>query len=50
MIMSQQGKGKIKACWTSIHNKKRKFFCVLYTHSQFLCSLAIFDLANLGVR
>jgi len=26
--------------------KKRKFSCILYAHSQFLCSLARFDLAN----
>jgi len=26
------------------------FTCVLYAHSQFLCSLARFDLANRGVR
>jgi len=26
------------------------FSCVLYAHSQFLCSLVIFDLANRGVR
>jgi len=26
------------------------FSCVLYAHSQFLCSLAKFDLANQGVR
>jgi len=31
------------------HNKNRKFTCVLYAHSQFLCSLARFDLANRGV-
>jgi len=30
--------------------KKRKYSCVLYAHSQFLCSLARFDLANRGVR
>jgi len=34
--------------WTSIHDKKQKFSCVLYPHSQFLCSLAKFDLANQG--
>jgi len=26
------------------------FSCVLYAHSQFLCSLVRFDLANRGVR
>jgi len=26
------------------------FSCVLYAHSQFLCSLARFDLANRSVR
>jgi len=36
--------------WTSIHHKKQKFSCVLYPHSQFLCSFAKFDLANQGVR
>ena len=46
--MSQQGKGKLKVCWTSIHNKKLKVFLVLYSHSQFLCSLARFDLAIRG--
>jgi len=33
-----------------MHTENRKFSCVLYTHSQFLCSLARFDLANRGVR
>jgi len=32
------------------NHKKQKFSCVLYAHSQFLCSLAKFDLANQGVR
>ena len=36
--------------WTSIHHKKQKLSCVLYPHSQFLCTLAKFDLANQGVR
>jgi len=44
--MSQQGKRKTKHLLDSIHNKYRKFTCVLYAHSQFLCSLARFDLAN----
>jgi len=30
--------------------KNPKVSCVLYAHSQFLCSLARFDLANRGVR
>jgi len=30
--------------------KNRKFSCILYTHSQFLCSAARFNLANRGVR
>jgi len=29
---------------------KRKFSCALYSHSQFLCSLARFDLANRDVQ
>jgi len=29
--------------------KKRTFSCELHAHSQFLCSLARFDLTNLGV-
>jgi len=33
-----------------MHNENRKFTCVLYADSQFLCSLANFDLANRGVR
>jgi len=34
-----------------MHNKKSKVSCVFYahSHSQFLCSLARFDLANRGV-
>ena len=36
--------------WTSIHHKNQTFSCVLYAHSQFLCSLAKFDLANQDVR
>ena len=43
-------KGKLKICWTSIHNKNRTFTCVLHARSQFLCSLARFDLANRNVR
>jgi len=31
-------------------SQKQKFSCVLYPHSQFLCTLAKFDLANQGVR
>ena len=26
------------------------FYCILYAHSQFLCSLVKFDLANQGLR
>jgi len=48
--MFQQGKTTTKNLLDFIHNKKRKFSCVLYAHSQFLCSLARFDLANGGVR
>jgi len=50
--MFQQGKTTTKNLldFYSLHNKKRKFSCVLYAHSQFLCSLARFDLANSGVR
>jgi len=48
--MSQQGKEKVKVCWTSIHNKNQKLSCLLYAHSQFLFSLARFDLANRCVR
>jgi len=36
--------------WTSIHHKNQTFSCVLYLHSQFLCNLAKFDLANQDVR
>ena len=49
--MSQQGKRKTKSLldfYTS--QKNRKISCVLYAHSQFLCSLARFDLANWSVR
>ena len=42
-------KGKLKVCWTSLR-AKIKFTYVFYAHSQFLCSLARFDLANRGVR
>jgi len=40
----------VTGLWTSIHNKKQKFSCVLYPHSQFFCSLSEFDLANQGVH
>jgi len=36
--MSQQGKRKTKHLLDSIHNKHRKFTCVLHAHSQVLCS------------
>ena len=42
--MSQQGKGKLKICWSRIHNKGQTFSCELYAHSQFLCS----SVANLA--
>jgi len=41
--MSQQRYGKLKVCWTSLHNERLNVSCVLYAHSQFLCSLATFD-------
>jgi len=40
----------VTGLWTSIHHKKQTFSCALYTHSQFLCSLAKLDLVNQGVR
>ena len=40
----------VTGLWTSIHHKKQTFSCVLYAHSQFLCNLAKFNLANQGVR
>jgi len=40
----------VTGLWTSLHHKKQTFSCVLYAHSQFLCSLAKFDLANQDVR
>jgi len=40
----------VMGLWTSIHHKEQTFSCVRYPHSQFLCSLAKFDLANQGVR
>jgi len=33
-----------------MHNKKTKVFLRTFVHSQFLCSLARFDLVNRGVR
>jgi len=42
--MSQQGKMKSKSL---LHFYTQR---ILYAHSQFLCSLARFDLANRGVR
>jgi len=30
--------------------QNRKFSCVLHVHSQFMCTLARFDLANRGGR
>jgi len=40
----------LRACGHLYITKKQTFTCVLYVHSQFLCSLARFDLANQGVR
>jgi len=40
----------VTGLWTSTHHKKQKFSCVLYPHSQFLCSLAKIDISNRGVR
>jgi len=45
--MSQQRKRDTKN-FLSLRNKNRRFTCVLYAYSQFLCSLARFDLANRG--
>ena len=36
--------------WTSIQHKKLTFSCILYAHSQFLCILVKFDLANQDLR
>ena len=44
--MSQQGKRKTNVCWISIHNEKLKVFLRTYARSQFLCSLARFDIAK----
>jgi len=40
----------VTGLWTSIHHKKQTFSCVLYAHSQFLCSVVKFDLANQSLR
>jgi len=40
----------VTGLWTSMHQKKQKFSCVLYPHSQFLCSLAKIDISIRGVR
>jgi len=45
----QQEKRKTKSV-LFYAEKNRKFSCVLDAHSQFLCSLARFNLANQGVR
>jgi len=50
LIMSQQGKRKTKFAGLLHMTKNWKFSCLLYAHSQLLCSLARFDLANRGVR
>ena len=44
------GKKENKKFAGCLYKQKKSFFCVLYTHSQFLCTLARFDLANRGVR
>jgi len=49
--MSQQRKRKTKRMLDSYtKTQSRTFSGVLYVHSQFLCSLARFDIANRGVR
>jgi len=50
LIMSQQGKRKTMFAGLLYITKNWNFPCVLYAHSQFLRSLARFDLANRGVR
>jgi len=40
-------KGKLKVCWTFIHNKKLKVSCVLHALPQFLCTFARFDLDSI---
>jgi len=47
--MFQQGKKKTKSL-LNVYTKKRKFSCVIYAQSQFLCCLARFDLADRGMR
>ena len=49
-VSAGRDKRKLKVCRTSIHNKNLKFSCILYAYSQFLCSFAIFDFSNRGVR
>jgi len=49
--MSWQRKRKTKRLLDFYtQQKKTKFSCVLYAHSQFLCCLARFSFRNLGVR
>jgi len=49
--MSQQGKRKTKNFAGLLYiTKNRKISCVLYAHSQFLRSLARFDLENVDVH
>jgi len=50
MKMSQQKKENQKFAGLLDITKNRQFSSVLHAHSQFLCSLARFNLANLGVR
>ena len=40
----------LRACGLLYITKKQTFSCVLYAHSQFLCSLLKFDLAIQGLR
>jgi len=50
--MSQQGKRKTKRFFEIVYKNKLNVFLrrLLYALSQFLCSLARFDLATRGVR
>jgi len=47
--MFQQGKGKLKVCWTSIQ-KTKVFLCTVSAFSILVYSSAKFDLADRGVR
>jgi len=50
LIISQQGKKNSGLLCIICITKNRNFSSVLHAHSQFLCGLARFDLANRGVR